>query len=101
MSIWYQNHRAEMMVRSSERARAGRAMLNMLKQVPCMDCGGSFPPECMDFDHRPGTIKVGDLSRMIRHSVVNILIEVEKCDIVCANCHRLRTARRLEEYIDG
>ena len=60
---------------------------------PCMDCGGVFPPVAMDFDHRPGEIKVSGVCEMVRGrwSKEKILAEVAKCDLVCANCHRVRT----------
>jgi len=32
--------------------RALKAWTNSHKTKPCMDCGGTFDPVCMDFDHR-------------------------------------------------
>ncbi len=62
------------------------------KSVPCHDCGFSFPSCCMDFDHRDPTKKVASISRMIGHSSFSELFsEIGKCDIICSNCHRLRT----------
>jgi len=59
-----------------------------------MDCGQSFHPVCMDFDHRERRDK-GEptVSALVSHSSAQerILAEIEKCDLVCANCHRLRT----------
>jgi hypothetical protein len=70
-------------------------LLDQLRDVPCSDCGGRFPPCAMDFDHRDSTSKVQGVTRMIaRASIERILAEVDKCDIVCANCHRVRTFRR-------
>ncbi len=70
-------------------------MLDAIKLVPCADCGLSFPPCAMDFDHRDPTTKRTAVSRMIgRAGVAAIMAEVAKCDIVCANCHRERTFRR-------
>ena len=66
-----------------------------VKSQPCMDCGGTFPPECMDFDHRPGEVKsfhVSDKGRAF--SPARVLAEIAKCDLVCANCHRIRTEKR-------
>jgi len=41
------------------------------------------------------TSKRAAVTRMIgRAGTARILDEVEKCDIVCANCHRLRTLER-------
>jgi len=73
------------------------ALLDMLRRKPCEDCGGSFPPCSMDFDHRDPSTKRFVVTRMrARATVERILAEVAKCDIVCANCHRLRTFERRE-----
>lgn len=81
-------------------ARANAAMRVRMKQwfrdlkdQPCMDCGGRFPPECMDFDHRDRSSKKMAVGTMMnkRASKKSILEEAAKCDLVCANCHRIRT----------
>jgi len=67
--------------------------IGKLKDVPCMDCGVRYPLFVMDFDHREKKDKIENIARMrIRNwSMVKIKLEIEKCDIVCANCHRIRT----------
>lgn len=71
-----------------------RALLAQLKSVPCADCKGTFDPVCMDFDHRePGT-KREAVSKLFKRGKKAVLAEIAKCDVVCANCHRLRTYRR-------
>jgi hypothetical protein len=67
-----------------------------VKDQPCLDCGQKFPPECMDFDHRPGTIKKYDPGFVFLNNsrASTIQAEIMKCDLVCANCHRIRTAKR-------
>lgn len=74
--------------------RRNADLLDQLRSVPCIDCGDRFPPCSMDFDHRPGTTKVSAVSRLINGSYEVLMAEVAKCDIVCANCHRLRTFNR-------
>ena len=71
-------------------------MVRALKDVPCADCGGSYPPFVMDFDHRLGTAKLGGVSDMIfkDRGWEGIQVEISKCDVVCANCHRMRTHAR-------
>lgn len=60
-----------------------------------MDCGQRFPPYVMDFDHRDPGKKVGNVASMaVGSSVERLMEEIEKCDIVCANCHRIRTFTR-------
>ena len=73
-----------------------RALRDTMKSIPCADCGGRFDPVCMDFDHRAEEVKLYDVSWMFNRKLSIALIEVEiaKCDIVCSNCHRLRTKHR-------
>lgn len=58
---------------------------------PCVDCGES-DPIVLEFDHVRGT-KKKNVSRMAcgsTYSWTAIKIEIDKCDIRCANCHRRR-----------
>jgi hypothetical protein len=73
-----------------------KAFYLQLKTAPCMDCGNTFDPECMDFDHRPDEIKLFEISQFAgggqtRISKNKILAEIKKCDLICSNCHRLHT----------
>ena len=63
----------------------------------CADCGYSVHPQALDFDHMPGTNKRFGLSRVRTHGWPVIWKEVAKCEIVCANCHRIRTYARNQE----
>jgi hypothetical protein len=78
--------------RKRRNAREQAALLDRLRGQPCQDCGGRFAPGAMDFDHREPGSKRSAVTRMVgRAGTERILAEVAKCDIVCANCHRLRT----------
>ena len=72
-----------------------RAKIEKIKSVPCLDCGNSYPPEAMDFDHVRGTKKF-NISTAHSKSWRVIEEEIAKCEVVCANCHRVRTRRRLK-----
>jgi formate-dependent nitrite reductase cytochrome c552 subunit len=75
--------------------QAHARLLDELRSAPCADCGGRFPPCAMDFDHRDPATKRSAVTRLFgRAGVGRILAEAAKCDIVCANCHRLRTFDR-------
>src|SRR5216684_4519004 len=76
-----------------EWAAKRRRQVDVLKNVPCIDCKKYFPPECMDFDHVRGE-KEFVVSLSNRRSWSGLLKEIEKCDIVCSNCHRIRTRKR-------
>lgn len=82
------------------RARQRKAVdfLRDLRRVPCTDCRSEFPAFVMDFDHRESGRKAfWVLQRAGSVSHDRLMAELEKCDIVCANCHRARThARALE-----
>lgn len=59
---------------------------------PCADCRESFPSYVLDFDHRDQTTKTIIVSRIARtQSWRRLHAELAKCDVVCANCHRVRT----------
>ena len=74
--------------------------LNAIKSsMPCMDCQQFFPPECMDFDHRDGAEKVDCVSLLLNRSWDVVLAEINKCDLVCSNCHRIRTKRRRDQKL--
>lgn len=68
-------------------------IVDELKKQPCMDCGQIFPTVCMDFDHRDRSDKYNNVGTMVAHnySMEKILAEIEKCDLICSNCHRIRT----------
>lgn len=70
-----------------------RDMINEIKDVPCMDCGEKHPSWAMDFDHRDPKLKKFTIGNAITLAVsrVALIDEMEKCDIVCALCHRYRT----------
>jgi hypothetical protein len=76
--------------------RAARAELRRLKDRPCKDCGGIFPYYVMEFDHVRGK-KLHDVGHMRRHTPGRIRAEAAKCDLVCSNCHRIRTFKRMKK----
>ena len=68
--------------------------INKLRDVPCADCKLRFPIICMDFDHI-NEDKVGHVTTFaMRGNLTAALAEARKCEVVCSNCHRIRTAQR-------
>lgn len=73
-----------------------RALVQRAKDKPCADCGKRYPWYVMDLDHVRGKkeFQIGDAGSY--HRPIDVVIaEIEKCDVVCANCHRERTFTRL------
>lgn len=66
------------------------------RSTPCADCGGTFNPWQMQFDHIRGE-KVENVMQLALNGSTRLMMEeIEKCEIVCANCHADRTHRRRE-----
>jgi hypothetical protein len=91
----YLDNKQKYVEQAAARRLAFKLEVWAIKSVPCMDCGGEFNPWQMHFDHRPGTIKVGNIGTMVTNCQrKKVYEEIEKCDIVCANCHANRTYER-------
>lgn len=94
---WYLKNRERHAARAGERRTRWRAHLTQLiddaKNVPCSDCGGRYPSYVMDFDH-VAVDKLANVANLRTGSLERLLGEMRKCDVVCANCHRLRTRSR-------
>ena len=71
------------------------ALVLIAKDRPCLDCGVKYEPCQMDFDHRDPSTKIDSVASLTGDGgMTKILLEIAKCDLVCANCHRLRTQRQ-------
>lgn len=88
----YHNNPQPYKDRARARTKELRLLVEKAKDVACLDCGVKYPSFVMDFDHVRGE-KVMNISAMVTRgfSVKKLLEEIDKCDVVCANCHRLRT----------
>lgn len=71
-------------------------IVNKIKEAPCKDCNQVYPPYVMDFDHIDPSTKLNTISKMIlcSSSLKKIMEEINKCEVVCSNCHRIRTYNR-------
>lgn len=78
----------------AERVRISQKyILDTLRANPCVDCN---EPDIvvLEFDHVRG-VKEGNIAKLTRSANLDRLKkEIDKCEVVCANCHRRRTARR-------
>lgn len=74
-----------------------RNRLKEIKKRPCADCGVEYPHFVMEFDHRDPLTKKFAIGAALSgtRSWKSIEAEIAKCDLVCANCHRIRTAKSL------
>ena len=74
-------------------AAAIKLMQDWKDKTPCFDCGGNFRYYQKDFDHLGAKVyNLGTQGKKLNE--VTLRIEMAKCDVVCANCHRARTYLR-------
>jgi hypothetical protein len=57
----------------------------------CVDCGYRDNPVALDFDHVRGEKLFSIGQRFHVMSDEKILDEIAKCEVRCANCHRIKT----------
>jgi hypothetical protein len=78
-----------------------RRRLNAYKnEKKCMDCEIEYPYYVLDFDHVRGN-KIENVSNMAKYYTWDeILKEIKKCELVCSNCHRIRTHKRQSGIIN-
>ena len=99
---WQEKNPERYLRAQRERVRAPNPvraeMIEYKESHACADCGLFFPYVAMSFDHLPDTDKANDVSRMAKATGLRghdrLIAEIAKCDLVCLNCHALRTHER-------
>lgn len=100
---FYHKNKKQMCKRSAlfriqAKARNKTFVKDYLLTHPCVDCGFT-DIRALDFDHIKD-VKINHISKMVNscYSLDIIKKEIEKCQVRCANCHRIVTAeRRLQQ----
>jgi hypothetical protein len=72
-------------------------LINAYKATGCVECGED-DPRCLDLHHRDPSEKHPRLKgvariRMNGLGYEELLAELSKCDVLCANCHRKEWGR--------
>lgn len=83
---------AQKAAQSKKRRRTRREQLNIIKLASgCVDCGYADDPIALDFDHIDG--KTFTISKALGRGrpFEDILLEIQRCEVRCANCHRIKT----------
>jgi predicted RNA-binding Zn-ribbon protein involved in translation (DUF1610 family) len=95
----YQNNKQVYLDRASTRntrvnAENRQLLYTYLSEHPCVDCGET-DIRVLEFDHIRGKKSAG-IAKMLHEAVSWSIIqaEIDKCEVRCANCHRIRTTER-------
>jgi hypothetical protein len=93
---YYYRNQKDQITRNTKKKNDIRDYIKQYKESRgCMDCGNKFPYYVLDLDHREGTDKKFTPAHLHRtNSWEKMIEELKKCDVVCANCHRIRTHTR-------
>lgn len=69
-------------------------LMEFLEKNPCVECGES-DPVVLELDHLDPTEKTSNVSDLMNRSRMELLMEeLAKCQVMCANCHRKKTAKQ-------
>lgn len=76
-----------------------KQLLKYLTGKSCVTCGNK-DIRVLDFDHINKNAKSFGIARALNDGISweNILAEINKCQILCANCHRIRTSKQFNWY---
>lgn len=82
--------------KAKRREKIIKYLISLKEKNPCTDCRQYYSYYVMDWDHIPDKgVKIDRLANMVyRCSLKKIMEEIAKCELVCSNCHRVRTFRR-------
>jgi lysyl-tRNA synthetase class I len=79
---------------AKQKAYLSKYIQELKSKTPCMDCKINYPYYVMDFDHVRGRKHKNVMELIPTLSKKKIDEEISKCEIVCSNCHRIRTHQR-------
>lgn len=85
-----EEHKAHVKRRQAE---VRKRLYEYKESNPCADCGNKYPYYVMQFDHK-GDKKYTLANRSASFGSKYFAEEMAKCDLVCANCHAVRTFQR-------
>lgn len=94
---WYLNNKVQAKESAQSAWKKKVKWLQELKEAsPCIDCDLFWPYYVMQFDHTTNN-KIAGISKMLRNcSIEQVKAEIAKCELVCSNCHAIRTHVRMQ-----
>lgn len=98
---WYERNKEQVIQRKKERRKKKKEWFrDYKKDKECVECGED-DWRCLVFDHENPSEKEYSISKMVNggYAKETILEEIEKCEVKCANCHRKRTFKQIEDGV--
>lgn len=96
----YRTEKYDTRKKVQDRARREEHRARAITQLggKCLDCGNS-DPRVLVFDHVRDE-KQTNLARLFGKAWSRVEAELKKCELVCANCHLIRTNERIPKVVD-
>lgn len=93
---WYEKNKELTYERTKTTREKRKEIIKKIKESsPCLDFNISYSYYIMHFDHLDFKTKIGKVSSLIQtKDIKSVLKEIEKCELLCANCHFIRTWKR-------
>lgn len=95
---WYQKNKESVSLRKGRRNKKWSVFLRHISDeikliLGCTKCGYAQHPRALDFHHRDRNNKSFEVSTAVGQcfGLIKFLKEISKCDVLCANCHRIET----------
>jgi hypothetical protein len=92
--LWSRNNPEKNREYVRRNQRANRLIIREAKNRPCVDCGIQYPYYVMQFDHLRDKLIGLSTGHAMGLGKVRLQEELDKCEVVCANCHAARTHTR-------
>ena len=94
---WYYRNKESFLKKQKLRENKKKEYIRKEKSKPCTDCKIKYPWYVMDFDHKDFLEKKINMYQAHSYGWDTLKKEKVKCDVVCSNCHRIRTFKRLNK----
>lgn len=91
---WERARKSSNDLTTTRRAKRSAWLAEIKTKSGCVDCGYNAHGAALDFDHMPGVEKLFSIGNNTNATKKATLAEIAKCEVVCANCHRIRTYQR-------
>lgn len=96
----YEKNKDRYIRQAKETKKALKQYVRDLKeQSPCIDCQQYYPYYVMQYDHTELNKEMSISRLVLRGSKPKVIKEIEKCELVCANCHAKRTYKRISDSV--
>lgn len=93
----YESNKSKYISKAADcRQRYRQEFLDFIKTKSCVDCGND-DWRVLEFDHqRDKSFNICE--KKGQRTLKSLMSEIEKCEIVCANCHRIRSHEQFSYY---